>query len=72
MSELNPLNGGKKSKILEERRLREEREQQRIRKQERATRGTVADSVSESVGKSANGNPSGRKSEGSLQRDAGS
>ena len=38
MSELNPLNGGKKSKILEERRLREEREQQRIRKQERERR----------------------------------
>ena len=38
MSELNPLNGGKKSKILEERRLREEREQQRIRIQERERR----------------------------------
>ena len=42
MSELNPLNGGKKSKILEERRLREEREQQRIRKQERERRNKKA------------------------------
>lgn len=38
MSELNPLNGGKKSRVLEEKRRREEQERQRIRKIEKEKR----------------------------------